>query len=610
MLIQLEPRPDESGFGYFRRLAEANGLARWRELAGEADIVRSRNVLMDSVERVAESLGIPSHWATDVSYQESQARGWLALRRTSADAVCPRCLNDEPYLRQHWEHAYSTCCATHRAILIDRCPACEQRLSPNRAEIAMCDCGQDLRTCEIKVPSHAQRWLSSLIATSGASSAGVKPTLHQPEANDVCELVRTLCLYIDPWTPPPRRASARVTTVSAAIEFLTPLEKLLQDWPANLQTHVIERIAAGPEQARTLSSSLGQWYARVKKVCHGTSLEPILKIVMTEGAKHFVGPLGLGVEADVAEDVTQHVMAADAAKELGVSRSTVHNAIKGGICAHRTRAWGTRGQAYEVSRAEVDRIAECRRGWVGEDAACELLAISPGVLQTMMAAGVVRSDPHWRRDPLKGGIVQLDSLEAFHAKLCAAASDDGATGEKVLRFSEMTRRGFGDHKALQAAMKAMESGALVALRRETHLGELRFRRRDVEAFLGSLKLQEGMSLQELAQATGWKWESIRYWIDQGLLQATETLYRGQPTRVVCPRHLVDFRSNYVPLADLARQMGTKASYLAEQLNALELIGGLPLPNGAKRGLLIRMSDLGKLALVGATATARQQGMSQ
>jgi hypothetical protein len=62
-----------------------------------------------------------------------------------------------------------------------------------------------------------------------------------------------------------------------------------------------------------------------------------------------------------------------------------------------------------------------------------------------------------------------------------------------------------------------------------------------------------------------------------------------------------FRHSYMPLADLARAMDKKASALSRLLTGIKLVGAKQLPDGAMRGGLIRIADLGRLAVLGARA---------
>lgn len=90
-------------------------------------------------------------------------------------------------------------------------------------------------------------------------------------------------------------------------------------------------------------------------------------------------------------------------------------------------------------------------------------------------------------------------------------------------------------------------------------------------------------------------------MDEGLLACESIQLRGQPCRVVLPHQLLAFRQSYIPLADLARAMDKKASALSHSLPGIELVGAKRLPDGALRGGLLRMADLGRLAVIGARA---------
>jgi len=95
--------------------------------------------------------------------------------------------------------------------------------------------------------------------------------------------------------------------------------------------------------------------------------------------------------------------------------------------------------------------------------------------------------------------------------------------------------------------------------------------------------------------------SIAHWLDEGLLAFESIQRRGQPCRVVLPHQLLAFRQRYIPLADLARAMDTKASALSRSLPGLQLVGAKQSQEGVMRGALIRIADLGQLAILGARA---------
>lgn len=601
LAVTYAPKHEESGLGYYRRLVTDNALSNWRELAGLAGVQRNRSALLGHADFVASRLGLESAWTHFASHQDAACRSWGRLHRAQADAVCPACLSEDRYLRHYWEHTYVTACPKHRIRLVDQCHECGEYLSPHRYHIDQCDCGADLCRLPRIASTPAQHWVSTLIGSSGEQSGGVAPAVHHVDIGSLAKLVRTLCLHADPTAPAAHRGAALPKSIAEAIEFLAPLETLLLDWPAGFRKHVEQRIAAGKQDARTLNSLLGPWYASLRQLCVDTALEPFIQVVIEVAAEKFDGVLGLDATKSMAEDATDYVRLPDAAKTIGVSASRLRKSIEVGECSYRTRRAGTRGQLYEIPRAEVSHIQALRSEWMTCTQACELAGVPSSVLDHMMAAGVIRSDINWRQDIVKGGQVERGSVVGLFERVRdAAVPATSAEDERVL-WSAFTSRRMGDRQAIHKLMLAIADGEIKAVARGSRLGDMAFRRNDVASYFGTPLLEAGMSIQQLSRLTGWKWESISHWIDLGLLDSRSIVMRGQTCRVVLPHQLLAFRQTYVPLADLAHGMGTKSSALSRLLSGVELVGAQQLPSGNARGALVRIADLGRLAVIGARA---------
>lgn len=393
-------------------------------------------------------------------------------------------------------------------------------------------------------------------------------------------------------------------SVREAIEFLSPLDGLLETWPAGFEKHVKDRLAAGYVLARTLSTRLGPWYERLKKICQDKVFEPFLKVLVQVAAKNFNGALPMDAARHLTTEVGDYMLAADAADVWDVSRSFVVKAIKRGECEHRERMFGKRGHVYQVPKAEVERVQTRRREWISFEDASEFASVSETVLQQMISSEVIRSDRKWQSDLCKGGPVERRSIESLHARLREAARNrKRRAGDRVL-WSELTSRRMGDKKAIAAAMKGAFAGELIPVAAGRDIGEVAFLRTELAAYFGTPLLEAGMSVQQLAKETGWKWESISHWINQGLLGAEQITLRGQRCRVITPSQLLSFRQTYLPLADLARVMGTKSSALAESLARIEIVGFQESPDGFRRGGLVRLADLGHLAVSSAKAASQ------
>lgn len=601
LLVTFPPQDDESGLGYYRRLAAENLMTNWRELAGLAGIERTRSALLGRADFVSGQLGLERAWTQLANERETTCRSWGRLHRGPHDAVCPACLAEDGYLRHYWEHTYATACPIHRIRLVDRCDSCGALLSANRYRVDQCDCGHTLQQLPRVACSPAQHWLSSLMASGGKRSAGNAPALRGVDIHLLSQLVRTLCLFSDPTNPPPHRSAAQPRSIDEAVALLEPLELLLADWPNGFRSHVETRIATGKPDARTLNTLLGPWYIGLRKLCQGTPLEPFLKVVIDVAAERFDGALGLDSAKAMVEETTEYTRASDAAAVFGLSISRILKAIRAGECQYRTRRLGTRGLVYELPHGEVSRISERRGAWVSCAQACELAGSPESVLEHMMSAKVIRADVNWRQDLLKGGPVERNSILELTERIRTASELDSVTDDEKLTWAELTSRRMGDKQAIQSVMQAISEGKVKAIVLGQRLGDFAFRRTDVASYFGTPLLEAGMSLQQLSRFTGWKWESISHWIDKGLLESESIVLRGQPCRVVMPNHLLSFRQAYMPLADLARSMGTKSSALSKLLSGIELVGALQLPSGVNRGGLIRVAELGKLAVLGARA---------
>jgi hypothetical protein len=553
LIVTYAPRDDESRIGYFRRLSSDNSLFGWRNLTDTAHVERSRRALLTRTVEVTRNLGLESTWTEYASQREGQCHKWGRLHRKQSDAVCPACLAESsPYLRHQWEHTYVTACPNHRIQLVDQCNACGKHLSPERLHIGLCSCGHDLRSLPQIPALPVQQWLSTLIASDGQKSGSIKPALHSVNVNVLVKVIRILCLNADPKQPGLPRHSALPKTIAEAVKFLAPLETLQADWPMSFQAHVEERIAAGRQDARTLNTLLGDWYISLRKLCQGTTLEPLLQVIINVAAQKCDCVLGLDSAKTIAEDATGYVRASDAAKAIGVSISRLHDSIQAGECEHRMRRTGTRGQLFEISCVEVERIQQQRAQWISDVTACELASIPPVVLERMKAADVIRSDIRWREDLMKGGPVGRQSILDLYERMDRFAEPAAVADGATLTWAELTSRRMGEKQAIESLMKAVANGDVKAVARGRTLGEMAFLKSDVSQYFGTPLLEAGMSIQQLAESTGWKWESISHWINEGLLASESIQRRGQPCRVVLPHQLLAFRQSYLPLADLAR----------------------------------------------------------
>ena len=601
LLNTFEPFSDESGMGDYRRLSSTNDVWSWRELTKFAQVTAYRTSLFGRAEFLATHLGLDTTWSEHASKQEAKARGWKAMHRRTTDAFCPQCLQDNAYIRDSWEHVFVTACPKHGCQLVERCPACDDWLSPERQHIHSCVCGYELWHDNTKTASPVQRWISAQFSATQFKTRALKLPMTDVEPSALAQLIKLLCSHAEVNAPGPRRNSALPQTVAEAVEYMKPLEPMLEHWPHGFENHVRARIHAGNPDARTLNSLLGGWLKGLKRASEHPSLKPFLNITLRVAQDNFDGRITGCDIAQSNESPLAFFPAAQAAKWLGVSRDYLMNAINAGHCEYRTRRFGTRGHAYELPRAEVERLERSRQEWISDHEACNLLGVAPNILKNMLAAQVLVHDTQWQSDIHKAGPIERASIVALAETVhCYAQPQKHKT--PTIQWSELTSRRMGDKFAIQSAMKAAASGEVRAVETGKKMGDARFVLEDVKRFFGTPVLEAGMSIQQLSENTGWKWETIAHWIQLGLLQCEQISLRGQPCKVVSPQQLLEFRRVYIPLSDLAHAMKTRSSSLSDKLAGIDIVGAKVEPTGAKRGGLVRVEDLGRWAVSGLAAS--------
>lgn len=604
LLVTTPPNQDESPLGYYRRLSALNELLNWKELTNVARVARSRTGLLGQCEHVAQELGLDPLWAKRVQAQEGRVRKMERLHRGLHDAICPSCLKKQAYLRLHWEHVYSTACCVHRTQLLDQCDRCGSMLHANRSQIEFCECGRDLRDMPAPAATPSQVWLSALLAGVPLRRNSVGPKIGMVDEGRLAQLVRLLCLFHDPQAAAPQRNASPPRSVSEAICFLSPLESLLEGWPSRYQAHVVQRMKVSDPGATTLNAALGYWYKRLKQIC-ADGERSFLDAVLDVAAQNFPGLLGLDSAGLKGIGTAKPLSAGNAAKGLGVSRDFVVAAIQNRKLTAQVRQFGERKLMFQVPESEVERVRMARARWVDTATALTLLDVPESVLTTLEATGAIDVDRRWREDISKGGAVSLSSLEILLSTLTSRVHVS-RTEEDLIALRSLTSRRIGDKLALTKIFTAIVRGDIdgVGPLPLHGIGSIHFRMAEVREYFGTPLLEAGLTIEQLSRMTGWKYESVSHWIKEGILESDSIMLRGQPCRVVMPAQLLRFTREFVPIADLARSIGSRSSSIARKLAGLPVFGAKALPSGVRRGGLVRLRDLTKLALASAVASRR------
>ncbi|AWI76216.1 hypothetical protein CEW83_14155 [Parazoarcus communis] len=591
---------DESAIGYMRRLALKNGYSSWKALLRACGVKPSVRAVLAEREILATALGLDPAWleafvpADDKPVCVSDPQ----FARTTSDPVCPSCLQSGAYVRRVWGHALITACPEHGTTLLDHCPNCGVELQQSRHDIAFCGCGFDLREAHTQPASLGHLWISARLAGDMRDIIGTTELGSEADYLRLADLLYMLAVRFDSAQQTRRGKVAVPKTINEAIALLTPVATMLESWPGRFEQHVRDRLQAGNPNVFNLTGRLGAWYINLSRQClNPSAFAPVWQAFSNAVIDQFEGNLrgknGLTPSLDRKQ---RYFALTEAARLIGTTREHLRVAIqRGNVSSHTTR----KGPSYTlalIERAEVERIVRERAEWTSVSEAAETFAVPPATINYLVKAKLVEADQDWKGCYLKGGPIRTQSIVEFAAQLNTRVRP--SNDDSVLTLSQLNGRRTTDAGAILRLYQAIGDGTLCPVREDTtgQLSGFGFSESEVMPILGSVALSDGLTLTKLESITGWKYEALSFWTNNGYLSATETLIHGRATRVVSNAALADFRRTWIPISDLARSLGTKASAMSQKAVSMGITihGQCLLASGTKRGGLIAMADLARL----------------
>jgi len=155
-------------------------------------------------------------------------------------AYCPKCIEEENYLRSYWEFTFLKACPTHKIYLIDKCPLCHRALTWRRPGVDICTCGGILNTAETSTADDFSLFISSIIVQHVTQNRGITipNTLPIDITNKLLQLnldslFKTLWLFGHTLSYKFKRhkKNNRPCKVINTTEILNKAHSLLSNWP-------------------------------------------------------------------------------------------------------------------------------------------------------------------------------------------------------------------------------------------------------------------------------------------------------------------------------------------------------------------------------------------
>lgn len=606
-----EPFLDESLNGYLQRLAEANFLSSASLLLSARGLTLKAQYTPAEIELLAnltqQSAGRLRQLAEFHQVQGSLQAGYF-LRRKGI-AVCPECLAQAPYIRQAWHHELVTACPIHSRQLLEQCPQCARAIEPGRCPFLGCRCGQSFCEAPLATPAQdADLWVSGILLGAPNSIDALRQQLEWEEElpQDIDQFVLFLAnLQRD---EPQRRRKAMTFAQAQAINHAA--YAIGQDLQRNFQAFVLSRV----QQANQLRSSrflqnLGPWYRALTKVFDTQPYHVVMRLLAQALVEQANAPINRKIKHISAQQLAlkSSYTAAEAARALGTSADRIFMLVKSQqLPGHILQSVST--EYCVVDRQAVDQQREAARAvMLGRDL-LKALNITRRIRDRLVESGALQRvtaeekplfarGEFWRRD-----VQRL--LEVLANNYSPAPLSSGLT------LHEISGRRFSQAQANEL-YRAIFSGTICPreqLPGVTGLLAFRFDEAELRAAITDETPVDEWTITELSQASGWKHESIKSWIECGFLECRQLEVQGRKTRRISLPHLIRFMSTHLVLADVAKRLGSKSIWLSNSLKCRGALaeGAHATSRGTKRGLLVSTDHLMQLAVGKVPARVVQQ----
>ncbi len=588
------PQPRESLPGFLRRLAGAQSYSDVSEFLSGFGLTYGRPMI-EALGAVELSLGVPPGSIAAMTPRAGAERPVLEWRfqRNACAPVCPSCITEKRPHHEAWGHVFVTACPAHEVALVGTCPLCHEPFQPDKGSYGSCACGCPLDRVPARPAAPWEIAISALIAGEiHPSRALLPPAMAFRTPADIGSFL----LFLAGSEARSRTGKPGKTnlprTPEAARAFLAPISGMLCDWPAGFSKTVGERLAAG--QGATLPERLGKWYDGLMRF-RSEAYRDFRAVLSDVAADTFDG--SYGGAALPADTERAWMAAAEAGRLLGVRAERVVDAVSTGHLDGRLHRSGFGHRHTVVSREAIEALQAAREAVLDKTATRDFLGISKAQYRLLEEAGVLAPTLIPARHPLLDGIHDREALAQMVNRIAEKVED--LAGEMVA-FSEISLRFTTDKAALLHLLRAIMAGEIAPCRKSIHgkLGDFAFPRAHLKSHLQDRRHDRGWSVEEVAQITGWKAQCIAHWCDIGLLGCeTREHFRGR-ARIIRPEHLAAFQMTFVPLASLAKELGTTSRGLMSALRDANIdVFGACTEGNAKRGHLVRIADLVRVGLV-------------
>ncbi len=606
MHIRLEPFPDEALHSYLLRLGQGYGLQSVKQLLRAANLKPRLSYDQQQLGALGDEFGLSLDVLTPMNPTHAATTPILNLKfhRAGSSPICACCIREEPYVQAKWDHELVTACPRHGVLLLDECPRCSEPITRERESITHClNCNFSFVDAKTALATDVDLAISALIAGEACSSRQLLPDALQfgSAPHDIATFLTYLATHIQPSTLPVRTGrESRPKNIEESRILLGRIWSVLGQWPMAVETFIETRITEG--EGRSVHKRVGRWLAVFNKQFDHEVYDFFATLTGRVLASHFDGGLGHSLRARMfgsdAVDALQWFSATEAARLLGVAPDILTSLVVTQQIQGRVHE-DIQNRIVAIRRETLDEIAAQRAAYLSATEARRRLNVSKIFFERFIQAGGLRRYKRDERPVLVAGEFRLEEVDQV-IHLLAGRVRKNPRGSTRLGLQDISAKHGISNSKIVAVLQDILHGTITPVAHVDSLpglAGLQFNKAEIEQRIRDNDPDVPLSVDALAQVSGWKPAVIKKWIQGGYLKAVEERHGKAKRDVVTVSALIDFLLTYNPTAELSRRLDTKTQYLIQSWRPAKIEVLVPPQEGTGglRGILVKNADLARAA---------------
>lgn len=595
-------KPGESLNSLLMRKAELNGYGSAHALLRDAGLTMKASYSLDELEQLRVCFELADNELEQWRHDEGRYLAQKDCLRSSHAPICPACLAADGVVQEAWSHLLVTACPIHQMALISQCPQCAQPICHSRRELRRCDCGYCLCRVTGSPAAAFAVGLSALMADEYSVAREALPDAlnhlgYEPLLPAFLVLLAKAQGRLSGVLPTKSRFGS-ASSVDDSVALVGCLESLLGEWPLRFDAILSDQLCNG--SGAGLAERIGAWYRELFSIYSGPSFDFLRERLRALIAEHFDGRLGIRTRAMMFGannvDALSWFSATEAARLLGVAPDILANLVIKKEIHGRVHQEG-KSRFVAIHRSTLDQIAGQRGAYLSATDARRRLNVSKTFFERFIQAGGLRRYKRTERPVLVAGEFRLDEVDSVIAELLGRIRKKPRMSHPI-GFQDISAKHGISNAKIVSVLQDILHGSISPIAHVASLAGLagfQFDKVDIEQRIRDNDPDVTLSVDHLAQISGWKPAVIKKWIQGKYLQGVEERH-GKATRdVVKVSALIEFLLTFTPTAELSKRMGTKTNYLLQSLRPAKIQCLIPSreAGGAHRGLLLRIEDLAR-----------------